>query len=442
MADELATGAARLRHHQRLIQLLRRGPLLRSLAGAVILQSALLVSGPLSARMLGPQNRGYLAVLTTFSSTLGQIGGFGISIAATYYLASNRLGGREVIRLLRRPALVQTLTLVTLYAAVAFGYMLFEHAPIFFPVCVSLVSLPALLMLDYGIAFALGGRRHGLAITLRAIGPIFFALWLVVLYVRGAGSLIAVVIALVAGSVVAGSVGLLLGTRAALRVHATEALVERVGPKVARSEMLAFGRKGYVGLLSPTDTFRIDQIVIALLLSPRVVGIYAVGAAFSNFSRLLGVSIGMSATTEVARHSDIAEQRAVVRHTLRQTAVALAIVSVLVGLLLVELIPIMFGHVYSSSVPVAECLLVATGVLALKRVSVDLMRGAGEPRLGTPAEIINVTLFLLLCAPAALTAGSVGVAACLAGSTVVGYLYLLRQMRNRGFLGPAQVASH
>ena len=165
-----------------------------------------------------------------------------------------------------------------------------------------------------------------------------------------------------------------------------------------------------------------------------MLGVYAVGAAFTNFTRVVAINVGMSGTSEVARHSDAAARRATVRHTLALTAGLITAITLGVGLFAIVAIPVLFGQVYDSAVPVAECLLVAAWFLSMKRVSVDLMRGAGEPGIGTRAEIINLGVFLAVCAPAAFTFGGVGVAACLAGSAVCGSAYLVRQMHRLGFI--------
>lgn len=433
-APDLGEATASKRRN-RLIALLQRGPALKNVGAAVAAQGALIVSGPLSARMLGPANRGYLAIISTFASTIGQIGGLGISIAATYYLASRRLGGRDIVRLLRGSALAQVSVLSLIYAIAIFSYVAIKDAPIVRPVCISLLQLPAVIALDYGIAFALGARQHGVASILRALPPALFALEVLVIYLDGGRSLDAVVIALSASSMISGALALFLGLRAAYSVHPDESLLSRVGFTEARRQVLRFGRRGYVGLLSPTDTLRIDQLLIGFLLAPRVVGIYAVGAALTTFTRIIGVNIGMSATTEVAHRTELADQRLVVEYTLRQAAAIIGAVTIVVGLALIVLIPLLFGDTYRSAVPIAEFLLVATGLLAMKRVAVDLMRGAGEPSLGTRAEVINVALFLILGTPAALILGSVAVAACLACATGAGFFYLARQMHRHGFLG-------
>jgi len=412
----------------------RHGPILRNIAGALALQLALVVSGTFSARILGPTNRGYLALLLTVSSTIGQIGAVGLSLGATYYLASGRVGGREVMRLLRRPAAIQVVTLTAAFAITMYVYVSLTHAPIVFPAIVSVLIMPGAIAQDYGIALALGGRHHGVASGARAISSILYAAGLTYLFVRGGGTLDSVVVIAVASLVIAGAVALALGVRVARGITPTESLVAAVGRKAARSEILSFGRRGYIGYLSPTDTFRIDQLLIAFVLSPHELGLYAVAAAFTNFTRMVAVNVGMSSTSEVAGHSDAHQRRAAVRHTLGVSAGLITVVTAGLCLVVPFITPLLFGSAFADSVPIAECLLIAAWFLSMKRIAVDLMRGAGELRLGTRAELINLAVFIILCVPAAVLLGGVGVAACLALSAACGSVYLVRGMRGLGFV--------
>ena len=401
----------------------------------MVLQLGLLVSGVFSARMLGPTNRGYLALLVTSGSTVGQVGAVGISLAATYYLAAGLIGGKEVIGLLRGSAAIQVATLTTINAAFVLGYTFVSGAPILFAACLSLLQVPAACALDYGIAFALGGRRHGVASGVRAVAAVSYAAGLTYLFLRGGGTLDSVAVVFVTSTVLGGTLALALGLRIAYSLRPRKSLVAEMGPKRARRELLAFGRRGYVGYLSPTDTFRLDQLAVGLLLSPRALGLYVVGSAFTNFTRVVAINVGLSGTSEVARHHDPDSQREAARQTLVLSAGLITTITICVGVFAIVAIPLLFGKAYRSSVPVAECLLVASWFLSMKRISVDLMRGAGELRAGTRAEIINLVVFLTLLVPVALVFGGVGVALCLAGSAACGSAYLIRKMHRLGFVG-------
>jgi O-antigen/teichoic acid export membrane protein len=411
-----------------------RGPIARNLGGTVGAQLCVLVSGTIAARLLGPQIRGYLAILTAWPSAVGQIGAVGMSLAATYFLSSNQIGGSELLALLRRPVSIQIAVLTLLNTCIILGYTLISGAPILFAACISLAQLPVAIGADYGYAFLLGTRRHGTVNAFRSLIPGLYAAALVVLYVVHVRSLAITVTCLVASSVFGGVVVLLTGMRDVRRVQSTKSIVATLGPREARKKILAFGRRGYIGYLSPVDTFRIDQLVVGFLVSPRALGFYVVGAAFTNFARGLAINVGLSSTPEIAAHAAPQERLHAVRRTLLLSAGVLTIITVALAPLVIVAIPVLFGKQYRSSIPIAEILFVAGWLLSMKRIAVDSMRGAGEAQVGTHAEIVNLVLFLVACGPLGLLLGGLGVALALVFASAGGSVVLVRRLHRLGII--------
>jgi Na+-driven multidrug efflux pump len=89
---------------------------------------------------------------------------------------------------------------------------------------------------------------------------------------------------------------------------------------------------------------------------------------------------------------------------------------------------------------VAEVLLVAYCLLAMKRIVVDVMRGLGEARVGARAEIVNLTLFLSFAAPLGLWLGGKGVALALALAATGGSIVLVRRLRHDTFGVPESLS--
>jgi O-antigen/teichoic acid export membrane protein len=417
------------------VKTLRTTSVLHNISGAAGIQLSLLVSGILSARLLGPQGRGYYAILSVIPSAVGQLGAVGMSLAATYYLSSGAIAGSELIQLLRRPAFVQLTLLTLINSAIVLGYVFISGAPIILAACVSLVALPAAICADYGIAFLLGARRHGAANVVRTLNPALTAAGIAVLFIFSDRSVAAVMAVSVGASVVIGGITLQKGVLAALAVKVTNSLVVKLGSRRAKRKILAFGRQGYIGYLSPVETFGLDQLAVGFLLSPRELGLYVVGAAFTNVAKLVARNVGLSATADIAAQTDPDTQRRAVRHTLLIAAGALTLVTVALAGFVVVAIPLFFGNRYRASIPMAEVLLVASGLLAMKRIVVDVMRGLGETRAGTAAEIVNLTLFLSFAAPLGLWLGGKGVALALALAAAGGSTILVKRLRGGIFVG-------
>jgi len=417
------------------------GHVSRNVGGAVGVQLCLLVSGTLSARLLGPENRGYVAILMVWPSAIGQFGAVGMSLAATYFLSSKKANGSDLILLLRKSACIQILALTVINAAIILGYVAISGAPIMIAACMSLAQLPAALILDYGVAFLLGARRHGAVSLVRVTGAAMYAVGMIVLYLLHRPSVEAVIAIVIACNGTIAAIALTRGIRAAGSIRVEDSIIQKLGVAEARKTVLRFGRKGYVGYLSPVDSFRIDQLVVGFLISPRALGIYVVGAAFTNFARLVATNIGLSATPEIAAQADPDRQRRAVQDVLVLAGTVLTVVTVCLSLFVIVAIPVLFGNSYRDSIPIAEILFVAGWFLSMKRVSVDAMRGAGEARVGARAEAVNLAIFLVACGPLGILFGGPGVAAALVFASAGGTLVMIRRLRQLGII-PAFPSSH
>src|ERR671930_819821 len=89
---------------------LRRDAALAIATGFAI-QAALVVTGPLLARMLGPDGRGYLAALILWPLVITQLGNLGIPSSLTYSIARDPSASRGLARLGLSFALPQALLL-------------------------------------------------------------------------------------------------------------------------------------------------------------------------------------------------------------------------------------------------------------------------------------------------------------------------------------------
>src|SRR5688572_9717608 len=80
---------------------------LGSLATAAAIQCALLLSGTVAARMLGPADRGRLALISIVPSVLAIAGAAGLALALSYYIAREPGQARALVALVRPSRLNQ-----------------------------------------------------------------------------------------------------------------------------------------------------------------------------------------------------------------------------------------------------------------------------------------------------------------------------------------------
>ncbi len=394
-----------------------------SILAAVLGQGALIVSGVLSARILGVQDRGYLALLVLFPAVLGQIGSLGLPLAATFELSRNRARAAEIVRTLASPALAQVGCLVVLHAGILAAVFWNDPHAVRVGALLSLGAVPAILAQSYGLAFLQGRQRFAAFNTLRTLPAATYSLAVLVIFVAGGGNLQWVAVGWVASSLAVGAVTLLIALRPLpLKTARRQAS--------SLSAMLRFGLKGLLGWTSPIETFRLDQAIVGLFLSPVALGLYVVGLAFANLPRFIAQSIGYIAYPRVASREGRAAWAEMWQFFLL-TVAASSLVVVGLELSVSRLVPWIFGASFSGAVSLTRILLVGALFLSARRVLTDGAQGLGRPGLGTIAEISSWVFLVPALAIFTPLLGARGVALALTVSAALSFGVLLALVSGR-----------
>jgi O-antigen/teichoic acid export membrane protein len=387
-----------------------------SIAAAFGLQASLVVSGVLAARLLGPEGRGSFALLVLFPTVLFQLGSLGLPVALTYFIASERRAAAALLAVVAVPAVAQAIVLVLIHfalIAVVFGA---GDEDVRRSGLITLAIVPSALASQYGLAVLQGYQRFVAFNALRILPAILYSAAVAALFVMGVGDLVAVTAGFVIANIAS---AIITGILAARLISA-----QRVQARQSLRELLRFGLKALVGAFSPIQTFRLDQAVVGLLLSPVALGHYVVGLSFTNLPHLLGQSIGAIAYPRIAASAPAARPRLLLTFALMCVAASFAVSAPLI-LLADRIIPFFFGSEFVEAVPVARVLLVGTFFLSAARVMSDALRGAGFPGAGSIAEVVSwlwLVPALFLLAP---LWGPVGVAVALAAAHAVTVLVLV-----------------
>jgi O-antigen/teichoic acid export membrane protein len=399
-----------------------RSPVRRATLGSVVAgvaaQSGLVVSGILSARMLGPTDRGYLALLILIPSTICQVGSLGISLATTYFIARRPGSAAAVVSVVRRPALVQVAVLTVAHLVVV--SMLIAGKPDRFTLAalISLGSVPASYALEYGLAILQGRQSFGLFNVLRILPTFVYAGLLVILALSSAGDLTIILASSLVGTAGASALALLSGLAD---------LPDGDGPFEApsRRQLLRFGLASYLGNVSPLESFRLDQLYVGAVFSPATLGIYVVATAFTNLSRFVGQSIGLVAAPHVASIPQASEQRRAAWRFFFLAAALCGGITLFLVLLVPWLTPLLFGEQFETADSLAQVLLPGAFFLAIRRTLTDGARGCGLPALGSIAEIAALIWFVLTVALLSARFDEMGVAVAWTSAACFGFLVLL-----------------
>lgn len=389
-----------------------------SVATGLASQAALMVSGPLLARMLGLDGRGYLASLVLWPALIAQLGSLGLPLAVIYHIAQERAIAARVARAVLWFGVPQTVLLTALHATVLLVVLHGESASIRVAGAVTLAAVPASLAQQYGLAMLQGEQRFSAFNVLRLLPVVLYAGGVAALFVSGVTSIVAVAMVLMGANASVGAITLAMGLRAVGSIGTARGSVDL-------RAMLRFGLRGLLGAVSLTDSLRLDQVVLALFLAPAVLGLYVVGLAFTNLPRFVAQSVGMVAYPSVAAQTDeAAARRSMWAFFWATVAMSVAIVAPLL-LAAGRLVPLFFGDEFRDAARVTQILLPGMLFSSMGRVLSDALKGRGHPAAGTLAE---VTTWLWL-APALGVAvplwGVNGVAVSMSSSYAVSFGVLL-----------------
>ena len=156
---------------------------LGSLAAALSGQAVLVVSGVIVARMLGPENRGYLALLVLVPLVLSQLGGLGVPLAITYYTARDRSAAAGIWAALRPVLLLQCGLLAGIHCLVLWLLLHNEPQYVLDAALLTVMLVPAALAQEYGLAFLQGRGRFFAFNVLRTVPAAVYAVGVTALFV-------------------------------------------------------------------------------------------------------------------------------------------------------------------------------------------------------------------------------------------------------------------
>ena len=323
------------------------GNMLLDIAGLIGSRLMLVIfgfgTGIITARLLGPHDRGLFTLLVMLPQTLVTFAKMGVAQANVYYV---RRAGIPVSTVASNSLVLSVVVSVGLFAACYFGGHWFidpftDGAPWSY-VWLALVLVPFLLIESYFMAILQAVEAFG-AYNMQSIykAVMSFAGIVTALLVLD-GRLWAALMSQV--SVLAAANLWLL-----VQVYRISPFGLRWDGAVGRGT-LDFGAKSYVQTLAAHLHYRIDLYLIALLLNPEQVAFYSIAVNMTHPILQIPDAIGTVIFPKLAGSSDAsAHERTAVtcRHTLFATLIA-AIVYAGVGS---QVMVLFYGQRYAPAIP-------------------------------------------------------------------------------------------
>jgi len=399
-------------------------------AGAAITAAANLaiaalsiVTGVVSARLLGPHGRGELAAIQTTPGFIAALAMLGMPEALTYFSAQEpALAGRYL-------ATASAIALGACLPFMATGYVampILLHAQR--PQIVSVARWCLLIAPIWAVASMPMP-------VLRGIGA--FAQWNA-LRVMVLLSIIAVLaVAWVTGHVTPAFIAYGWLVYSALFFLPTFWFVLRRGirgpylPDAAMAgPMLRYGAPCTMTALPQMLNLRLDQMLMAAMLPPRDLGLYVVAVAWSGAVAPILNAVGTVMLPSVASAAD--REHAVRRlgAGTRATSLLACLISAAVAASAPLAIVFFFGAPYRGAIPSALVLAPAAGVLGINFTLQEGLRGLGRPYLVLRAEVIGLAVTGIALAAMLPTLGIFGAALASMGGYVAVMVVLLTGARS------------
>lgn len=386
-----------------------------TIGAGVFAQFALVISGIVAARALGVEDRGRLALVQSVAIASSFVISLGLPVAIAFWVAKNEHSSRPVLRAARGVIVAQLLLAVVVPAALLIA--IFADAEENVQLAAT-ISLPATFVLIVGLYVAgmLQGLHRFLAYNIFRTAPILaYGLGVLTLWIFGYTELDDFVLIYIT----AWGIAALIGARIVLK-----SLPPDSNEPVAARPLVVYGLKGQIGNASPLENFQIDQLIIAAIGGPVVLGFYVGGMAFTNLPRFVAMSIGAVAFPRTAASLETGGATRKALDALVLTLVVSLAVIIPLEFLVGWLIPLLFGDAFEASIPVARVLLISALFLSLRRVLGDVMRGGGVPLPSTAAEIVSWITYAICIYPLMERSGATGAAIAMTLASATSLLWL------------------
>ena len=367
------------------------GGVLLMVGGTLATQVMALGTGIVTARLLGVEGRGQVALVMAVATLVARLTlGGSLPVAVAQLLARDRLTAKTAMR----PLAARWALLGTIPSVVAGGYLylvLDDVEPgLRLALALGVTAAAYLVMSTNLLAAALQGELASVSRLISGgllLQAPFFVVIVTAFLLGWTGSSGDVVLIYVVSAVI----GLALCWRL-LRPRSSgsgQAALDR-------TEVRRLTRANYVNAIGTIDGVGLDRNLVGALLGTVSLGLYSAATAVANFSTMVGTAAATVLLPRLAAAHDKPEERARLLR-LWLPAAAGMIVLVVVGLQLVvaPLIELAFGSAFAPAIACARWLVVADGLLGFRRILIAVLQARGQ---GGSASWIESSLTALLAA--------------------------------------------
>jgi O-antigen/teichoic acid export membrane protein len=397
-----------------------------SFATSIAIQGMNVLSGVITARLLGPEGKGELSAVLLWPALLAVVGYLGISESITYFTAADQGRAPTILSTSLTFAVVQAAILVLVgyfvipFALHDFGDSAAEVGRLF------VWWIPLNVATLYAASTLSATLQFGAYSVVRLSVVVVSLVGLIVLALVRAVSVESIAILYLGANVVA------LATALGFCWRAGWLREWRIDRNVLR-DLLGFGVKAQTSNALSQVNQRFDQVAISLVLAPAHLGLYAVAVTLTATSSIVSATVSLVAMPAVAGAAGRDRQVELLGRFVRGTLLATLVSATLLIVLVPVVIGSFFGDSFVPATDVARILLVASVFLATNLTLSSGLKALGEPLASAIAEFVGVGITLVALALLVPLLGIIGagIASLLAyASSTVYILWFIRRRLN------------
>jgi len=136
-------------------------------------------------------------------------------------------------------------------------------------------------------------------------------------------------------------------------------------------------------------TLQLDKIIVVSLMSAGAAGIYAVAVTFSNAQSSLGEALGITSFASLSNEKSIDQQGKILTETFRQATFTSVGLCLLLSCFVPFLIGPLFGQEFAQAIGPAVILTASAALTTPSGILIQGLRGAGRPYPGLASQLLG-----------------------------------------------------
>ncbi len=354
-----------------------------TITASFLIQVAGIVSGILSARLLGPENKGLQVVIFLVPTLLVSFFNLSIPFSTAFLISKNKYKLDEVVSSTFWLSVTMSAGLIIL-ACIFYRKFIPEDKIEAIPILRWYIALIPLSLISMSLLGIDHGRQAFVRYNiLRILPPILYALGMCVLWFMNRVSL--------KGFVACNLIGIFIVTLIRVWVAGKNISPKYLNVKLIR-ELLVRGLMLHLPTLATILFLNVDRLLLTRFVDSTSLGIYSVALAVAMGQFGLASAFVQVTFVKLASKTDISKAKKEMALHIRYAHFMISIMTTMVLIACPYLIRFAFGSEYIDSIKISYPLIIAISLFGLASVFDNSLRGLGYSISSSIGNILGTAI--------------------------------------------------